>query len=274
MQITPLSTSGTVRRSNWYVNTCGKRNPQYRANTSQSTQIVIDQVDLTERPEAETPTGMKETPPRPAPRLRAEAAVPRAMITHPPEYVHGEGERQRQESIRLLPSKKSKPTVVEPTYQLVLSVHRRIGEEWVNQPVSRLVTVPNNEYDYLLLVQTSINKLRTASRPAERSWLVGDLKDWQIATQPHQGRLIPPTTVFYEGKHRLSYLLTTEWGLQANKGAGKQYRLYLYYSIDGSALKRFVRLPPSLSPRLRRVRRVATWLSRGMTQITWRSLRR
>jgi hypothetical protein len=105
----------------------------------------------------------------------------------------------------------------------------------VNQPVSRLVTVSNNEYDYLLLIQTSINKLRTASRPAERSWLVGDLKDWQIATQPHQGRLIPPTTVFYEGKHRLSYLLSTEWSLQANKGAGKQYRLYLYYSIDGSA---------------------------------------
>jgi hypothetical protein len=214
---------------------CGRKNPQYRANTPAT---VIEQVDLTDSPDTKSSTKgtpSKDKPPRPAQRVKTEGEAIRAMTIQSPEYVHGEGERQRQESIRLHPSKKIKPTVVEPTVILNVSVHRMGSDgNWLSQKCSRLVTVPNDEYNYHLLIFTCISKLRTASHQRELPWLTGDLEDWQIATQAHQKGFAYPTTVYYEGKKRLSHLLTKEWGLQPAKNtAVKQYRLFLYYSTEG-----------------------------------------
>jgi hypothetical protein len=214
---------------------CGRKNPQYQANIPAT---VIEQVDLTDSPDTQSSakgTPSRDKPPRPTQRIKMEREAPGAMTTQPLDYVHGEGERQRQESIRLQPSKKNKPTVIEPTVILNVSVHRMSSDgNWLSQKCSRLVTVPNDEYDYRLLIFTCISKLRTASHQRELRWLTGDLEDWQIATQAHQKGFSYPTTVYYEGKKRLSHLLTKEWGLQPAKNTTvKQYRLFLYYSTEG-----------------------------------------
>ena len=214
---------------------CGRKNPQYRADTPAT---VIEQVDLTDSPDTKSSTKgtpSKDKPRRPTQRVNTEGEASRAMMTQSLEYVHGEGERQRQESIRLHPSKKNKPTIVEPTVVLNVSVHRISSNgDWLSQKCSRLITVSNDEYDYRLLIFTCISKLRTASHQRELPWLAGDLRDWQIATQAHQKGFAYPTTVYYEGEKRLSHLLTKEWGLQPAKNAAvKQYRLFLYYSTEG-----------------------------------------
>lgn len=216
---------------------CGKRNPLHRAITPQSD---IPHIDLTGSPTTEAPQKTfikKEKAPRPTQRVSSSRTGPaetQAMITHPPEYVHGEGEKQRQESIRLAPSKKNKPTIIDPIVTLVMSVYRMTnGGCWLDQKLARLVIVPNDEYDYSTLILTCLTKLRAASRRSEVAWLDGDLENWQLASQSHKKEkgIGHPTTVYFEGSKRLSDLVA-EWDLQLVKNSGKQYRLFLYHFMD------------------------------------------
>jgi hypothetical protein len=181
---------------------CSKKNPFHRANTPQTS---VEQVDLTSSPDARPPPKVafkKEEAPRPTQRRsssKPSTTESRAMTTHPPEYIHGEGERQRQESIRLAPSKKNRPSIIEPTLTLVLSVYRNVNNGgWLDQRVAKLIIVANDEYEYLDLIETCLDKLRAASRAVALPWLDGDLANWQLATQSHKEKGMGyPITVFY-----------------------------------------------------------------------------